>query len=178
MKKSILLWIAAFVLTIFTAVYQRITGPTYPISGEIKVDKELIEYKLDRSHGGEGDHPVEIKVSDTAIIGKLLWKRYKTEDEWTPVEMVRKDYRLIASLTHQPPAGKLIYKIILQKDNAVISLPEEGGVVIRFKGDVPVYFLIPHIIFIFGAMLLSTRTGLEYFNDGKKFKPLTIFFHR
>ena len=175
MKKSILLWIAAFVLTIFTAVYQRITGPTYPISGEIKVDKELIEYKLDRSHGGEGDHPVEIKVSDTAIIGKLLWKRYKTEDEWTPVEMVRKDYRLIASLTHQPPAGKLIYKIILQKDNAVISLPEEGGVVIRFKGDVPVYFLIPHIIFIFGAMLLSARTGLEYFNDGKKFKPLTIF---
>ena len=175
MKKSILLWIAAFVLTIFTAVYQRITGPTYPISGEIKVDKELIEYKLDRSHGGEGDHPVEIKVSDTAIIGKLLWKRYKTEDEWTPVEMVRKDYRLIASLPHQPPAGKLIYKIILQKDNAVISLPEEGGVVIRFKGDVPVYFLIPHIIFIFGAMLLSTRTGLEYFNDGKKIKPLTIF---
>ena len=175
MKKSILLWIAAFVLTIFTAVYQRITGPTYPISGEIKVDKELIEYKLDRSHGGEGDHPVEIKVSDTAIIGKLLWKRYKTEDEWTPVEMIRKDDRLIASLPHQPPAGKLIYKIILQKDNAVISLPEEGGVVIRFKGDVPVYFLIPHIIFIFGAMLLSTRTGLEYFNDGKKFKPLTIF---
>ena len=175
MKKSILLWIAAFVLTIFTAVYQRITGPTYPISGEIKVDKELIEYKFDRSHGGEGDHPVEIKVSDTAIIGKLLWKRYKTEDEWTPVEMVRKDYRLIASLPHQPPAGKLIYKIILQKDNAAISLPEEGGVVIRFKGDVPVYFLIPHIIFIFGAMLLSTRTGLEYFNDGKKIKPLTIF---
>ena len=175
MKKSILLWIAAFVLTIFTAVYQRITGPTYPISGEIKVDKELIEYKLDRSHGGEGDHPVEIKVSDTAIIGKLLWKRYKTEDEWTPVDMVRKDDRLIALLPHQPPAGKLIYKIILQKDNAVISLPEEGGVVIRFKGDVPVYFLIPHIIFIFGAMLLSTRTGLEYFNDGKKFKPLTIF---
>jgi hypothetical protein len=34
--------------------------------------------------------------------------------------------------------------------------------------------LIPHIIFIFGAMLLSTRTGFEYFNVGKKFKPLTI----
>ncbi|MCW8818611.1 MAG: hypothetical protein OQK52_12140, partial [Ignavibacteriaceae bacterium] len=69
---------------------------------------------------------------------------------------------------------KLVYKIILQKDNTVITLPEEGGVVIRFKGDVPILFLIPHIIFIFGAMLLSTRTGLEYFNEGKKFKTLTI----
>jgi hypothetical protein len=88
--------------------------------------------------------------------------------------MQRRDGKLIASLPHQPPAGKLLYKIILQKDITVITLPEEGGVVIRFKGDVPILFLIPHIIFIFGAMLLSTRTGLEYFNRGKKFKSLTI----
>ncbi|MGB5289438.1 MAG: hypothetical protein WBN42_13205, partial [Ignavibacteriaceae bacterium] len=89
-----------------------------------------------------------------------------------------------ASLPHQPPAGKLLYKLILQKNDEVVTFPEEGGVIIRFKGDVPLSFLIPHIIFIFGAMLLSTRTGLEYFsargrsrnagNDIEKFKSLTI----
>ncbi len=88
--------------------------------------------------------------------------------------MIRQGNKLVASLPYQPPAGKLLYHITLQKNDEVVTLPEEGGVVIRFKGDVPVYFLIPHIIFIFGAMLLSTRTGLEYFNEGKKFKPLTI----
>jgi hypothetical protein len=66
-----------------------------------------------------------------------------------------------------------VYHIVLQKENEVITLPEDGEVIIRFKGDVPIYFLIPHIIFIFGAMLLSARTGLEYFNEGKKFKLLT-----
>ena len=174
MKKSIWLWLIAFVITLITAAYQRITGPTYPVSGEVKMGDNLIEYKLDRTHGGEGNHPVEINITDEITSGEIYWKRYKTDDDWTVVEMQSKDGKLIATLPHQPPAGKLIYRIILQKDNSVITLPEEGGVIIRFKGDVPILFLIPHIIFIFGAMLLSTRTGLEYFNDGKKFKVLTI----
>jgi hypothetical protein len=174
MKKSFWLWLIALVLTIITAAYQRITGPTYPVSGEVYVEDKLVEYKLDRTHGGEGDHPIEIKINDETICGELYWKRYKTDDEWTSVEMVKQNGKLLASLPHQPPAGKLLYKIILQKNDLVITLPGEGGVTIRFKGDVPISFLIPHIIFIFGAMLLSTRTGLEYFNERKNFKLLTI----
>ena len=175
MKKSILLWLIAFVLTVITAVYQRLTGPTYPVTGEVIINSEVVKYKLDRTHGGEGDHPIEISVDDETICGELLWKRNKTNDEWTSIEMTRQDKKLVASLPHQPPAGKLVYHIILQNDDdEVVVLPEKGEVIIRFKGDVPIYFLIPHIIFIFGAMLLSTRTGLEYFNEGKKFKPLTI----
>jgi hypothetical protein len=174
MKKSILLWLIAFVLTILTAVYQRMTGPTYPISGEVTISGNLIEYKLDRSHGGEGDHLIEINIDDEKICGELVWKRYKTNDEWTSVEMQRENGKLIAFLPHQPPAGKLLYHVVLQNDEKSIIIPSKGEVIIRFKGDVPIAFLIPHIIFIFGAMLLSTRTGLEYFNDGKKFKSLTI----
>ena len=40
MKKSIWLWLIAFLLTIITAVYQRVTGPTYPVSGEATIDGE------------------------------------------------------------------------------------------------------------------------------------------
>ena len=174
MKKSFWLWLIAFLLTALTAVYQRVTGPTYPVSGEVIIDGIQVEYNLARSHGGEGDHKIEIKANEEIIHGELLWKRYKTNDDWTTVEMMRKDGKLIASLPHQPPAGKLLYHITLQNNDVVVLLPEEGGVIIRFKGDVPVYFLIPHIIFIFGAMLLSTRTGLEYFDEGKKFKSLTV----
>ena len=174
MKKSVLLWLIALILTLITAVYQRMTGPTYPISGEAKIGGEIINFKLDRTHGGEGDHPIEISVDDETISGELFWKRYKTNDDWTKVEMVRQNGKLVSYLPHQPPAGKLIYHIILQKNGEALTLPASGEVIIRFKGDVPIYFLIPHIIFIFGAMLLSTRTGLEYFNEGKKFKFLTI----
>ncbi|MBK9098927.1 MAG: hypothetical protein IPM14_12555 [bacterium] len=175
MKKSILLWLIAFVLTVLTAVYQRMTGPTYPITGEAEIGNEIVNYKLDRSHGGEGDHQIDIGIKEENINGFLVWKRYKTNDDWTKVEMIRQNGKLVGYLPHQPPAGKLIYHVILQKNKESIVIPEKGEVIIRFKGDVPAGFLIPHIIFIFGAMLLSTRTGLEYFNEGKKFKPLTIF---
>lgn len=175
MKKSILLWLIAFVLTVLTAVYQRMTGPTYPISGEVEIGNEIVNYELDRSHGGEGDHQIDVDIKEENISGFLVWKRYKTNDDWTKVKMVRQDEKLVGYLPHQPPAGKLIYHIILQKNEESIVIPDKGEVIIRFKGDVPAGFLIPHIIFIFGAMLLSTRTGLEYFNEGKKFKPLTIF---
>jgi len=184
MKKSILLWLIAFVLTVLTAIYQRMTGPTYPVSGKVTFNGQQIDYNLARSHGGEGDHQIEIEIKDESIKGELIWKRYKTNDAWSAVEMRREDDKLIASLPHQPPAGKLIYHIIIQSVNETIKLPDDGEVIIRFKGDVPIYFLIPHIIFIFGAMLLSTRTGFDYFsakggyasgvNDGKKFKLLTI----
>lgn len=175
MKKSIVLWLIAFVLTLLTAVYQRMTGPTYPISSEVEIGNEIINYKLDRSHGGEGDHQIDIEIKEENINGFLVWKRYKTNDDWTKVEMVRQNGKLVSYLPHQPPAGKLIYHVILHKNEETIVIPERGEVIIRFKGDVPAGFLIPHIIFIFGAMLLSTRTGLEYFNEGKMFKPLTIF---
>lgn len=174
MKKSVLLWLLAFVLTVFTAVYQRITGPTYPVSGEVKLSDQTIEYKLDRSHGGEGDHKIQIQVKDDKICGELIWKRYKTNNEWSSVELIREGDKLFALLPHQPPAGKLLYHVVLQKNDEVVTLPESGEVIIRFKGDVPISFLIPHIIFIFGAMLLSTRSGLEYFNAGKNIKSLTI----
>jgi len=175
MKKSILLWLIAFVLTVLTAVYQRMTGPTYPVSGMATIEGRQIDYKLPRSHGGEGDQLIMIKTDVDNISGLLEWKRFKSKDEWNKNTMSFQSDYLTGLLPYQPPAGKLMYHITLQKNENIVSLPEDGSVIIRFKGDVPIYFLIPHIIFIFGAMLLSTRTGLEYFNNGIKFKSLTIF---
>jgi cytochrome bd-type quinol oxidase subunit 2 len=56
-----------------------------------------------------------------------------------------------------------------------MKLPPDQNVVIRFKGDVPIFILIPHIIAMFGAMLLSTRTGLEFFKKEPELKKLTYW---
>lgn len=83
--------------------------------------------------------------------------------------MERGDGTLIAALQQQPPAGKLEYTVILRKCETQIRLPEQGAVVTRFKGNVPAYFLIPHIVLMFAAMLLSVRAGSEVF--GKETRP-------
>jgi hypothetical protein len=173
MNRSLIIWLIALIFTLLLAAFQRMTGPTYPVSGKVEFNNEIAEYEFDRSHGGEGDHTVQITNDDAGLQAELFWKRYKTKDEWTRVKMIRKDNMLTANLPHQPKAGKLLYKIKLINQAVSIVIPE-NPVLIRFKGAVPAFILIPHIIFIFGAMLLSTRTGLEIFNKEPKFKNLTI----
>lgn len=175
MKKSVILWIAAVVITLTSAFYQRLTGPTYPLTGKIAVNESVITYKLDRSHGGETDHVVRVNTEDKSINGILEWKRFKTNDEWTKVEMNFQDGFLSAALPNQPPAGKLEYKITLSKDGKEFPIRDGKPVVIRFKGDVPPLILIPHVILIFLAMVISTRTGLEALSRGNNQKKLTIY---
>jgi hypothetical protein len=175
MKRSVLLWIIAIVLTIATAYYQRTTGPTYPQKGIASLNTQKIKYSLDRTHGGIGDHQIKIKIDDKEIIGVLNWKRFKTNDDWQQDSMIYKNGFLTASLPHQPPAGKLIYQIELAKNHEHIFIPNKQPVVIRFKGDVPIFIIIPHVILIFLAMLFSTRTGLEFFNKEPNYKKLTYY---
>jgi hypothetical protein len=61
----------------------------------------------------------------------------------------------------------LIYHVELVSGNQSVLLNDEPTV-IRFKGDVPAWVLIPHILIMFTAMMMSTRTGLEAIAKSKK----------
>ena len=161
LKSNTFRWIVAVLITLGSAVYQRMTGPTYPARGDVVFENVTVSYKLPRSHGGEGNQPVVISVSDTSVSAQLVYRRYPTNESWTKRPMVRNNNQLMAELPHQPPAGKIEYYLILQKNGRQHKLPEDVSVVTRFKGAVPAYILVPHILFMFLAMLLSTRTGIE-----------------
>jgi hypothetical protein len=160
MKKT-LLWILAFLITASTAVYQRMTGPTYPISGKTTIGNTQIKYELLRTHETEKDCPVQIEVQNPGITGEVLYKRFKTSDAWSSIPMTKEENSLIGYLPSQPPAGKLQYKVILAYQGEDTSLTGEKPVIIRFKGAVPNWVLIPHVIVMFLAMLFSARAGLE-----------------
>jgi hypothetical protein len=159
--KKFAIWLIAFIITIAAAVYQRMTGPTYPIRGKIDLADSAIYYRLARSHGGEENHEVAIKADNRDVTGSVQYKRYKTYDPWTTHSMLRKEDHLTAQLPHQPPAGKLVYKVILSHEEEQISLTGDKPVIIRFRGDVPPFVLIPHVLIMFLAMLFSNRAGLE-----------------
>ncbi|NNG26924.1 MAG: hypothetical protein HKM87_05320, partial [Ignavibacteriaceae bacterium] len=173
MKLSVTLWIIAFILTLAIAVYQRITGPTHPVKVSIILNGTEVKATFDRSHGGDGNQPVVVELSSNNLEGNLYWKRLKTNDDWTIVKMIKEDKTLTAFLPHQPPAGKLEYFVKIVNENSEAFLPEKP-IVTRFKGAVPDFILIPHIIFMFAAMLLALRTAMEIFRKQPKFKVLTI----
>ena len=173
-SKNITLWIVAIVLMVIFVFYQRMTGPTYPVSGKVNINEQVIKFTLPRTHGGDGGEAVKLDIPDLSITGKITLKRFKSNDEWKTVDMQRFGNELLAELPHQPAAGKVIYIIKLYKDNKSYDLTAEP-VIIRFKGDVPALWLIPHVVFIFLSFFFSLRTGLEAMFNGKRVYVLTIW---
>ncbi len=165
--KNVLLWTLAILLTIGMAIYQRTTGPTWPVSGEVTIDNNSVGFKLLRSHGGEGGAPVSVVVKDKSVKGTVTYKRYKSFDTLTTVTMKRNGDTLLMKLPHQPPAGKVEYTVVLRKGNKAYKLNNEP-VVLRFKGAVPPGILVPHIFFMFFSMLFGMRVLLELFTGGNK----------
>jgi hypothetical protein len=165
--KNTFFWIFAFIFTISIAYYQRKTGPTHPVTGKVEIAGQTVKYKLIRTHGGTEDAELKIKNVGEGINGLVKFKRFGTDDEWTSFSMTREGADLKGHLPNQPPAGKLMYHIALTSGNESVLLNDEPTV-IRFKGAVPLWVLIPHVIIMFTAMMMSTRTGLEAIGKGAR----------
>jgi len=154
--KTILLFFFAFIFTAGLAIYQRMTGPTYPISGKIIIHGETIKYKLLRTSDDPRDQKLMIKIADTSIKGEFTFRRFKSNDNWSVQAMTREGENLVAFVPHQPPAGKVMYYISLNKQQL-----NSEPTILRYKGAVPAYIVIPHVFFIFLAMFFAVLTALE-----------------
>ena len=157
--KKLIVWLLAILLTLGAAWYQRKTGPTYPKEVTVTLNDKNYTFELLRSHGGSDDMPVILNIPDKTINGYVIFKHFPTAEPWDTVRLQRQGNTLKALLPHQPPAGKLAYRIVLSHGMEQRLLPADKPVVARFKGKVPLGILIPHILFMFTAMLLSTLAG-------------------
>ena len=172
--KGIVLWVVAVIFTLGIAVYQRTTGPTYPERGTIEFNGHEIDYKLLRS--ANSDAPATITLNDIPleINAELHYRRFKTDEPLLEVGFTREENDLIALLPPEPPAGKLAYTVYLLSgdDQQMLTI---APTVIRFKGPVPAYVLIPHVLFMFLAMLFSSRAGIEAITKGPQTKAYTLY---
>ncbi len=159
MKRTII-WFFAVLLTIAAAIYQRMSGPTYPLKTVADTGKQQIKLEFPRSHAGFADCRLILPVADILVKGALEFRKYPTEEEFERVNFVREGDRLIAFLPHQPVAGKLEYRIFLGREGHPIEVNKGRSIVIRFRDDVPVPIMFPHILLMFLAMLFSTVAGI------------------
>jgi hypothetical protein len=165
MRRSRNLWVLAFLVTLIAAVYQRMSGPTYPAKGSVTLGGVSIPLELSRSHGGPGDQPVEVTAPDRAVRVEMIWRRFPSTQPWQTVELERHGEVLKTSLPHQPPAGKLEYQLGLTRGQERVVFPARPAVT-RFKNEDPLPILIPHVLAMFLGMLWSTRAGLEAWARG------------
>lgn len=183
MKKT-LFWALSLVITVLFAMFQRVTGPTYPAKGVFtSADGKVTgSYKFPRScTTGTSDCLLEFKLKASSApeaLAVVKWRRYKMPDAWAEIPFsagaggTSSDYSAV--LPAQPPAGKLEYAVFLRTTAGDEQLGG-GPLVTRFKGSVPVWALVPHIILMFLFLLFSTRIFLSVFSSGFAVKHALFF---
>jgi len=154
------IWILAGLITLAAGIYQRVTGPTQPFKTEVNTGIQRFPVVFQRSHSGITDCPVVLQISDITVKGALLFRKYPGKDEMTKVELKREGDKLTAFLPNQPPAGKLEYRLDLEKNGTPLVINNGIPVLIRFTGEVPEAILFVHILLMFLAMFFSNATGL------------------
>ncbi len=164
MRKT-LLWSLSFAITVFFALFQRVTGPTYPVKGGGVEETPISSFRLPRSCTVGGSDCLLAVRSDSRLEGYAEWKRYKTGDAPRRLVLAYKNGVLSGRLPDQPPAGKLEYRVFVQTGGGKIEL-SKGPVVTRFRGEVPSWILIPHILLMFLFLLFSVRIFLSVFTPG------------
>jgi len=177
--KKVLFWVLAVVISLAAMFYQRLTGPTYPIKYEISYQNQEFNFDLPRSNNGRpGDYPVEVQLPE-GFSANLIWRLFPSETPWDTLVMERQGDILSTSLPHQPPAGKIEYHMELMVDGEFIDLHEDENVVIRFRGDVPAWALIPHVLMMILTVIWSMATiifALATIPSYQKHMGVTIIF--
>jgi hypothetical protein len=177
--RKFILWSLAFVITITAAVYQRMTGPTYPKRINVTVNNAVYNLKLTRSLTVTENSEVRLDIKDANIRARLFFKRYRSEDEYQVAEFTyRADPKhggYFAPIPQQPAAGKLQYYFEITDMKGSQTYLKDSPVVIRFKGDVPAFVLIPHILLMFVAMLFSTLAGLMAIIKHPQYKKYAVW---
>jgi hypothetical protein len=177
--KKVMFWVVAVIISLAAMVYQRMTGPTYPKKYTFTYQGEEYRFSLPRSNNGRpGDYPVEIVLPGT-FSADLIWRLFPTENPWDTVAMERKVDTLSARLPLQPPAGKIEYHLELKANGQAVDLDEAENVVFRFRGDVPAWALIPHVLMMVLTVIWSMATiifALANIPSYQKHMGVTIIF--
>ena len=190
--KKFILWLLAFVITVVAAVYQRETGPTYPKRLKIPLNNTINKLKLVRSLSLNEKPQVKLNINDTTVKARLFYKRFKSDEEYQVTDFSYKVYPVhspfmnkvfkiyeekgfFATVPQQPAAGKLQYYFEITDSKGSRTFLKDTPVVIRFKGDVPAFVLVPHILLMFVAMLFSTLAGLMAISKVSLYKKYALW---
>lgn len=182
MLRSILFWILAIIITIGCLSYQDKTGPTYPLEDTIEIFGENIHFKFLRSETIGTDLQIMLKDPvPKGVSGYVKYRRFKSNDEWSIVQMEpgtfefkrRWEVQNVEGKGAKLPglkerAGKYEFFVFITKEgNEAISVTGDNPIFARYKASVPAWALLVHILTIFVSMAIGIRTVLEAIVNGK-----------
>lgn len=174
MKQNIILWVATFVILFLAGYLNNVTSKDYPVTGTIGINGQKVSYNFAKVYFANESYKINIR-SDAKPVESILFWREKGRKNWNKIRMTQKGDLISASLPAFTVKSVIEYKVILMKDNKSYILPENKPLTIHFNGKVPTTIAVLYYLTLFGGIMLSIRSGLEYFKEGGHVKRYSLF---
>jgi hypothetical protein len=172
-KEIIILWLTSFVI-VFLAVYiSNLIDKNYPITSTFGIEGKKVSYRFEKVHYGKDDYKIIIRTDIDDLNGKLFWKN-KADTIWQSTELYKTDLILYGNIPALKPEQKLIYYVELYHKGKKYVLPNNQKVSLTFFGKIPSAVNVIESLLLYLGLVLSIRTGLEFFNAGKKSKKFGV----
>jgi|GEM_PF-1531253 len=181
MAKKILFFLLAIGLSIIATFIRQFSSPDNLYKAYANINNNIYSFKLPvvrESNEVNEKFPIEIYLSDTAVKGKLFYKKLNIKEKWHENNLIRMNDNLIGVLPFQKPNIKIQYYLELKSNGKTYQVAKNNPVIFRFQGKVTKYILFPYNILMFLALIFSCYSGiLSIFNLGSFIKYSKVTFY-
>lgn len=174
MHKTIILWIAAIVITFLAGYIYNITDWTYPVSGTIGVEGQKVSYMFDKLHYGPDPYQIIIRTDISGLEGKINWKIVNESEYWYESRLINEAKILKGDIPFQNALEEIEYKVTLSYKDKEYKIAGGSPVKLTFYSKVPVPVKFFNGFLIYLILFLSVRTMLEAFNINQKIKKYSF----
>jgi hypothetical protein len=169
--------ILAVFMTIVVIISARYFGPNRRYTAETAGQGISLSHKAPRGHSGEGPAVLELLAGFDAakkpdirfvLVGQVKdskgWERLAPVSTETDSESSKQKY--VFEVPHKAPATRYFYRFEAKAgEGQPLVLEQDGGrpMMVKFKGDVPAWILITHVLAMFGGFFLLIWSALHAF---------------
>jgi hypothetical protein len=186
MKKNIILWLGAAIITFLAGYMHNATGLDYPVSGTIGIEGKMVTFKFDKIYRGNDSYKVLIRSDIKDVKAFLLWRNSEflqlapgiqksIPSPWHKEIMSDSGSFILGKIPKHPPESQAAYRVELDYGGKQYFLPENRPVTIKFLGFVNSSVMNIFYFILFGGLILAVRSGVEAFNDNRRIGMYTIF---
>lgn len=162
MKKILILWFGAFIVTFLAGYLNSVTGSDFPFSGTIGSGKKKVTYYFETVYNGKQPMEIMMRTDIPDLEGYII---NRTDGAADTIPMVYADNRLTAQFDSVAPGTLLIYDVYINYEGKWIQVPEEMTVTTEILGFLPKTIRILVFVCLFGGVLLAVRSGIDYFTE-------------
>lgn len=174
MHRTIILWLAAFIITFLVGYIYNISDINYPVTGTIGVEGQKVSYMFEKIHYGSDPYRIIIRTDKPDLSGRLKWRNINDKEYWYETDLLNGGDILTGEIPFQSPLKQIEYKVLIKYKDKEYPLAGGNSVLLMFYSKVPVPVKFFNGFLIYLILFLSIRIGLEAFNINQKIKKYSF----